>query len=56
MGLQSYLKSMDDYIDKIKTEAKTNPCEAKRKAVQSLIATGCFNEDGTPKSEICDAD
>ena len=55
MDFQSYLKSMDDYIDKLKAEIKANPCKAKRKAIQSLIATGCFYKDGTPKSEICDA-
>ncbi len=56
MNFQSYLKSMDDRIDKLKAEIKANPCESKEKAKQSLIASGVFNEDGTPKSRICDAE
>lgn len=50
--VQTYLKSMDDYIYSLRAKAISNPCEAKRKAVQSLIASGVFNKDGTPKKEI----
>ena len=51
---QEKLNNMVKYIDNLKTIQKENPEVAKEMAVQSLIESGVFNEDGTPKENIVD--
>lgn len=56
--MESYLDkyaAMDKYIDDLKAEILENPVKAKEKAIQSLIRSGVFNADGTPKERICTA-
>lgn len=50
----SYIQGMDRYIEKLKKMRKDNPGKAKEKALESLIESGVFNDDGTPKKKICD--
>lgn len=52
MIAQEMLENMDKYIESLKTIRKENPESAKEMAVQSLIESGVFNEDGTPKENI----
>lgn len=54
MIAQEMLDNMDKYIESLKTIRKENPELAKEMAVQSLIESGLFNEDGTPKENIVD--
>ena len=54
MIAQEMLENMDKYIESLKTIRKENPELAKEMAVQSLIESGLFNEDGTPKENIVD--
>lgn len=54
MIAQEMLENMDKYIESLKTIRKENPELAKEMAVQSLIESGVFNEDGTPKENIVD--
>ena len=42
------------YIEKLKKMRKDNPGQAKQKALESLVESGVFNDDGTPKKKICD--
>lgn len=51
---QEELNNMDKYIGRLKTTRKENPELAKEISVQSLIESGVFNEDGTPKENIVD--
>lgn len=51
---QEMLNDMDKYIGNLKRIRKENPELAKEMAVQSLIESGVFNEDGTPKENIVD--
>ena len=51
---KSYIRGMDQYIEKLKKMRKDNPGQAKRKALESLVESGVFNDDGTPKKKICD--
>lgn len=51
---QEMLDGMDRYLEQLKTIQKSNPEVAKEMAVQSLIESGLFNEDGTPKENIVD--
>ena len=51
---QSELNNMDKYIEKLKRVQKENLKLAKEMAVQNLIESGVFNEDGTPKENIVD--
>ena len=51
---QEILNGMDRYIENLKAIRKENPDLAKEMAVQSLIESGVFNEDGTPKENIVD--
>ena len=43
---------MEDYLENFKKFAKTNPEEAKKVALEVLIATGVLNEDGSSKEQI----
>ena len=54
MITQETLNDMDEYINKLKKVRKENPELAKEMAVQSLIESGVFNEDGTQKENIVD--
>lgn len=54
MIAQEMLEDMDKYIESLKTIRKENPEFAKEMAVQSLIESGLFNEDGMPKENIVD--
>ena len=54
MITQEVLNDMDKYIESFKTIRKENPELAKEMAVQSLIESGLFNDDGTPKENIVD--
>ena len=54
MITQETLNDMDEYINKLKKVRKENPELAKEMVVQSLIESGVFNEDGTPKENIVD--
>lgn len=54
MIAQEMLENMDKYIESLKTIRKDDPELAKEMAVQSLIESGVFNEDGTPKENIVD--
>ena len=47
MITQETLNDMDEYINKLKKVRK-------EMVVQSLIESGVFNEDGTPKENIVD--
>lgn len=51
---QEELNNMDKYIERLKAIRKENPELAKEISVQSLIESGLFNEDGTPKENIVD--
>lgn len=51
---QEMLDGMDRYIENLKTIQKENPELTKEMAVQSLIESGVFNEDGAPKENIVD--
>lgn len=51
---KSYIEGMDLYIEKLKQMRKDNPEMAKKKAEKSLINSGVFHKNGTPKKEICD--
>lgn len=51
---QDYIDGMDRYIEKLKKMRRDNPKEAKEKAIKSLIDSGVFNKDGTPKKRICE--
>lgn len=48
---KAYIDGMDQYIEKLKKE---NPERAREKARESLVESGVFNSDGTPKKNICD--
>lgn len=54
MITQETLNDMDEYINKLKELRKESPELAKKMAVQSLIESGVFNEDGTQKENIVD--
>lgn len=54
MITQEMLADMDRYIESLNMKQKENPELAKAMAVQSLIESGIFNEDGTPKENIVD--
>lgn len=54
MIAQEMLDNMDKYIESLKTIREENPELAKEMAVHSLIESGLFNEDGTPKENIVD--
>ena len=45
---------MDQYIENLKKMKKENPERAREKARESLVESGVFNSDGTPKKNICD--
>lgn len=51
---QEMLNDMDKYIGNLKRIRKENPELAKELATKSLIGSGVFNEDGTPKKNIVD--
>ena len=51
---KSYIRGMDQYIEKLKKMRKDNPGQAKRTALESLVESGVFNDDGSPKKKICD--
>lgn len=51
---QEELNNMNKYIERLKAIRKENPELTKEMAVQSLIESGLFNEDGTPKENIVD--
>ena len=50
--IKQYLKGMDEYIQHLKILNVTNPDLAKINAINSLIISGVFNKDGTPKKNI----
>lgn len=54
MNHTSYIEAMDNYIENLKRKRETNPETAKKEAIISLIESGLFKEDGTPKTQICD--
>lgn len=54
MIIQEELNNMDKYIERLKAIRKENPKLAKETAIQSLIESGVFNEDETPKENIVD--
>ena len=53
MSYTSYITAMDEYIETLKRKKVNNPEMAKKEAIDSLIEAGLFEEDGTPKTEIC---
>ena len=53
MNYQKEIEMMEEYILQLKKDFKENPKLAKQKAIESLIVSGLFNLDGTPKKEIC---
>ena len=51
---KAYIDGMDQYIKNLKKMKKENPERAREKARESLVESGVFNSDGTPKKNICD--
>lgn len=51
---KAYIDGMDEYIKNLKKMRKNNPEKAKEKALESLVESGIFNANGTPKKKICD--
>ena len=51
---QEELNNMDKYIERLITIRKEDPELAKEMTIRSLIESGLFNEDGTPKENIVD--
>lgn len=54
MNYTSYITAMDNYIETLKRKKEKNPETAREEAINSLIESGLFKEDGTPKAQICD--
>lgn len=54
MNYTSYITALDNYIESLKRKKENNPETAKAEAIDSLIKSGLFNEDGTPKTQICE--
>ena len=51
---KAYIDGMDQYIEALKKLRENDPEKAKRQARESLINSGIFNSDGTPKEQICE--
>ncbi len=49
---KSYVEGMQQSLQAFQLLMKTNPQEARRQALQSLIRSGIFKKDGTPKKHI----